>query len=548
MTDRTTEIPADLAELDADGLAALAESLTTEFDGLLDAGTRDVATMTAIADDITRVNAEVAARAAAEAEADAAIAALADRIKGGKDDPDPEPEPEPEAEPEAEPDVTKAIPVPDTAPAEDARELVTAAASPAAGGTRPALSAIASRSPRPRVEAKRNPLTITAAADLPSHSPGSKITLDELSESMHDRARTLSDDGQRKPVARIHIPQTHMLGTDPTENARTLNDLVGEPNAAALVASGGWCAPSQPLFDLFDLSPDTGDLFDLPSAGAGIRAGVLVPTFYSAADAAGALWNWTEANDIAATAGTPTKPCLKIPCPTWTEARLEAEGLCVTHGNLSDRAWPELTKQFLSIVMGAHLRRISAAKISKVLAGATVVAPGATMTPSDAVGDLLNVISLAAADMRSQYRVGASRSIDVLLPSWIVDVLRSDLAMRAGVDLLKVSEGDVKGYFAARGVRAQFTPDWQPIYNTAAATAWPATVTFAAWFTGAYVAIDGGTIDLGVVRDSTLNKTNDFTAAWSETFFQVVRRGPLARSYTVPLGVDGVTGCCPAAA
>ena len=538
------EVPADLADLDDEALTALTAKLTADFDKLLDEGSRDVATMTAIADDISRVQAEVDARKAAEAEADAEIAKLAERVKGPQAEetpvePDPEPEPDP-VEPPVEPDPA--------VPAEpEAKELVTAAAAAAPAG-RPALGDIARRVPRPRMPEKRTPtVAITAAADLPGMSPGSDMTLIQLAEAMHDRARTLADDGKRAPVARIEVPHTHWVGTDPAENARTMQDLVGQPNAAALVASGGWCAPSEPLFELFDLGPDTDDLFDLPGVGQKVRAGVMIPSYYGVGDVAGALWNWTEAQDISAATqpAGPDKPCLKIPCPTWTESRLEAEGLCVTHGNLSDRAWPELTKQFLSTVMGAHQRRISAAKIAKVIAGAVIVAPGAGMSPSDAAGDVLNVVSLAAADLRSQYRVSKSRSIDMLFPSWLIEVFRATLAMRAGVDLLSVTDSDVIGYLTAKNVRPQFTPDWQPLYNAAPATAWPANVTFAAWFTGAYAAVDGGNIDLGVVRDSTLNSTNDFTAAWSEQFFQVVRRGPLARSYTVPLGVDGVTACCP---
>jgi hypothetical protein len=351
-------------------------------------------------------------------------------------------------------------------------------------------------------------------------------------------------------VARIEVPHTHWLGTDPQANVRTLEDLIGRPAAPALVASGGWCAPSVPIFELFDLGPDTGNIFDLPSLGGDIRAGVMIPTFYGIGDVGGALWTWTEANDIDAADndGSPTdvtKPCLKIPCPTWTECRMEAEGLCVTHGNLSDRAWPELTRQFLSIVMGAHQRRISAAKIAKVLASAVTVTPDATMLLSDIAGDLLNVISLAANDMRSQYRLPKNRSVDVLLPDWALEVLRNNMAARHGQSEMNVTDAEVTGWLSSRGVRVQFTPDWQPLYNTAPATRWPANVTFAIWFSGAYVSIDGGSIDLGVVRDSTLNATNDFTAAWSEQFYQVCRQGPVARQYTVPVLVDGVTGCCP---
>src|SRR3546814_10859410 len=34
-------------------------------------------------------------------------------------------------------------------------------------------------------------------------------------------------------------------------------------------------------------------------------------------------WLWTEADDIAAATGSPTKPCVRVPCPTFSEERLE---------------------------------------------------------------------------------------------------------------------------------------------------------------------------------------------------------------------------------
>ena len=543
MSDRDTDtitVPADLADLDDAALSALLDSLTAEFDQLIDDGSRDVARLTALADDVDRLRGEQNTRLDAAVAADEQIAALASRVNG-----------EAASDTPTEPDEPADPTLPE--PGEDTQPVPVTAShthSIAAGGTtpgRPALGDLARRSPRPRVPARRPGVTITAAADLPGISPGSPMTMLRVAESFHDRARNPTD-GQRAPVARIEVPQTHVLGTDPETNLQLIEEVVGNPNAAALVASGGWCAPSEPLFDLFDIGPDTDNLFDLPGLGTKVRAGVMIPSFYGIGDAAGALWTWTEANDIAAAAGTPTKPCMKIPCPTWHECRLEAEGLCVTHGNLSDRAWPELTRQFVSIVMAAHLRRLSAAKIAKVLADtATAAAPGATMTAGDAASDLLGVIELAAADLRSQYRIGKNRSIDVLLPDWILPVLRSNMAQRIDAAMLDVTDAQITSWLTQRGVRPQFTPDWQPLHAGAAATAWPATVTFAMWLTGSYISLDGGTIDLGVVRDSLLNATNDFTAAWSEQFYQVCRRGPQGVQHTVPLSIDGVVGCCPAA-
>ena len=536
--------PDDITSVTDDELATLVTELEAEFDRLHDEGSRDLPALSALADQIDAARAEQVNRETAAEEADREIAALLDRVHPA-DATDTGTEGDEPADPDApaEGDET-----PD-APAEaEERELVTAAA--ARPNARPTARAIARQAPRTPVPARGTRVVITAAADVPDVPSGSKIDVLRVAQGMHDKARTLNDGSGRMPVCRIHIPfdDSLKLGKNADANFMSIQRLVEgrTENAAALVASGGWCAPSQPIYDLFSIG-DSDGLIDLPSTGAA-RGGVLVPSFFTFADTAGALWNWTEADDIAAlppNAGNKTKPCLRIPCPVWEDVRLEAEGLCVTHGNLADRAFPELTRSFVNMTVAAHLHRMSAAKVAKIAASSTAVAFAGEK--SDAAGDLLSAIGLQAADLRSQFRAARTRSVDVLLPDWTVEALRASLAMRAGVDLLSVSDQQIIGYLAQRGVRAQFLADYQPLYSTSAKTDWPTTVEFLMFFTGAYVEANGGEIDLGVVRDSTLNETNDFTAAWSEQFFAVAQMGPAARKVTVDLGVDGVTGCCPAA-
>ncbi len=495
MTDRSTldpTLPDDLAALDDDALSALHDDLVATFDREHDNSEPNIGTLETLAADVTTVRAEADSRGLALTVNDQpAVAATASPVRR----------------------------------------------------VRPRLDDIARRSPKPKVTTTtgRRPVSITAAGER-----GRQLDLLDVARDMHAAARMMNDSDRRRPVASIAVPyDVEPLSTDPVANLAAIDDLIGQPEAHALVASGGWCAPSEPIFELFDLAPDQEGLLDLPTLPA--RAGALFPTFYGIGEVGGALWTWTEAQDVLAldpvTNPTAVKPCMKIPCPTWVECRLEAEGLCVTHGNLSDRAWPELTRAFLSTVMGAHQRRMSAARISKVLIDSVVVAPGAGMLVSDAAGDLLGVIDLAAADIRSQFRIGSRRAIEVVLPSWAKGALRSNLAMRAGVDFSSVPDSRITRWMSDRGVRVQWVSDWQPLYVAGPATAWPATVSFLAFVSGAYVALDGGRIDLGVVRDSTLNATNDHTAAFSEQFFQVCRRGPAARVYTVPVVVNGVTGC-----
>lgn len=533
------DYPDDITTLSDDELAALLAELEAEFDRLHDEGSRDIPLLTQLAEQIEGARSETTARETAAAEADAAVEELAARVHPAEatDEPTPEPDADPD-DPDADPD---------DAETEEAREpeLVTASAArrPAA---RPTARAVARNAPRPTVAPRTPTVVITAAADVPDVPSGARVNLTQVAQGFHDKARGLNDGGNRAPVARVHIPYdpAMQLGKNGDHNLTIIDKLlVNQTDTPALVASGGWCAPSQPIYDLFDIG-DADGLIDLPSTGA-VRGGVLVPTFYTFGDVSGAFWNWTEANDIAAATqpAGPDKTCLKIPCPTWTDVRLEAEGLCVTHGNLSDRAFPQLTTHFINQVMNAHLHRLSAAKIAKITTTATAVTFAGEK--SDAAGDLLSAVGLQAADMRSQYRAARTRSVDVLMPDWTLEACRASLAMRAGVDLLNVSDAMITGWFAARGVRVQFLSDYQPLYSASPKTDWPTTFEFTMYFTGAYLEADGGEIDLGVVRDSILNSTNDFTAAWSEQFFAVARVGPLARKVTVDLTVDGVTACCP---
>jgi hypothetical protein len=84
--------------------------------------------------------------------------------------------------------------------------------------------------------------------------------------------------------------------------------------------------------------------------------------------------------------------------------------------------------------------------------------------------------------------------------------------------------------------------DWQPLAN---ATAWPTALKMLIFPPGTWVVGTGGTLDLGVQRDSTLNKTNDFTAAWSEDFWVIAKVCTESLNVTVTLAINGVTGCCP---
>lgn len=528
-------VPEDLTLIEDAELAELEEQLVGAFDRHVDENTGDVAAMTEIAEALERVRAEGQRRDDEKSAAAEQIAALRDRVHASND------EPEPEAEEGDE----------DTPPEADA-ELepagATAAATPPARSIRrPAsASATARLAGRPNVAEASRRVTITAAADVPGFAASAQMDLTQVATAMHDRARSLSDGSPRVSVARFHLPyaQDHHITSQMSDAAAAdvIEAAVAGRGMAALTASGGWCAPSQTMYDLFDLSGQTG-LLDLPSVQID-RGGIKVPDYIGIDAADGALWIWDEDDDEAAPA-VGTKPCFTIPCLAWTDYRLAAYGLCLSHGNLSDRAYPELTRRYVSLVMNAHAHRMSGLWTTQIASATHSVPVTVTAAGTDSYGELMSAVELQVADYRSQHLIASSVVIEVILPAWTQEMLRADLAMRAGVDqMLSVSDAQIDAHFAARNVRPQFVEDYKPLFNATPAVVWPATTEFLLYPAGSMVEGNGGTIDLGVVRDSTLNATNDFTAAWTEDFRLLARRGPLGRKVTVTLNTTGVTGCC----
>jgi hypothetical protein len=530
-----TQIPENLADISAEELSNIEAALVAEFDALHDAGTNDVATMTEIAEAIESVRVEIGARiekAAADAEA---IAALADKVRPAVEEPVAEEiaEEAPIAEEISETEETITPEVAETEEIVEERELVTASAEVTRKA--PSAKAVSARTPQPEAPAPSPEVVITAAADIPGYSSGGTLDTLALAKAMHAKARTLSNHSGNIPVASINLPIEHKLGADAAYNM----DVIKAATSPSALTAAGWCAPSNNLYTLFGV--DAGDgLIDLPTVQV-TRGGLNVPSFIGLGEADDALWTWDEDDqDDADGGGEATKPCLKIPCPEFTDYRLVAEGLCITAGNLTDRAFPELTQRFVSLAVNAHLHRLSAAIINEI----TNTAVGVTMggINATAAGSVLNAIDLQVADYRSQHRMSVNAVLETIFPLWAKALVRADLALRHGAELTNVTDAVVDAHFAARGVRAQFVHDYQPLFGGAAATAWPATLDFLIYPAGGYVRGDGGVIDLGVVRDSVLNATNDYTAAWTEQLYLVAQLGPDAREVEVALDV---TGCQP---
>lgn len=419
------------------------------------------------------------------------------------------------------------------------------------------LGAAQRRAPDANVPTGRPGMVFAASSDIPGFTQGSSIgTVGMLADAMNARARALPiahGNGARVPVASLRREFRYNLSTDATPE-QVSEILTAAMNVENLVAAGGWCAPSEINYDFFNIIAEDG-MLDLPTAGVLNRGGIRYPVSPTLNDIVTAspdgLWTWTETDDQSAVTGAPVKDCVRVPCPSFAEDRLVCEGLCVTAGNLVDYAYPENVQNFIKLITAARAHLTNTRIIGLLATGSTAVAMTSSTTGNpetdSVIATILNALDLQATDTRNKFGMPTDAVIEAVLPSWIEGAFRSDFTRRTGIDNPWLTDAMMLSAFDMRNVRVQFVQDWQvrasgkPGFSTPN-TAWPATVQMLIYAPGTWLRGQGLTLDLGVVRDSVLNATNDHTAAWMEDCYSVSKVGHESRLVTTNICVAGTTG------
>lgn len=547
--EESLEIPNDLTPVGDDALQSMEVELLATFDAIR-TGTEQLTTdnlseMRTVKAAVERVRAEVQRREGEreslrqEAEDLAASLVTASTETEGTE----------EAGTETETPETSTETVESSEAEEATSAAVAAAATPAAPLVikRPKLnvplSQVRRHAPDPELAPSQDAMVLVAP-DVPQFSAGSQLdNLGRLTEAVHKRSKALIDPSGYVSVATIKKEYPIVLDREAApEKIWDIIQKAADPQN--LVAAGGWCAPSSIIYDFFNIACDDG-ILDMPTVGIE-RGGIRFPVSPSISDALDDIWLWTEADDISAVTGTGTKPCVRVPCPSFIEERLECHGLCITAGNLTEAAYPELIRNYLQLVMSAHRHVINQRIIADVVAQSTLVTVTGTDVPITA--GLLGAIDLQVADYRERYRMCETAVLEVILPRWAKGAIRSDLAKRNGVEnFLAVTDGQIDSYFDARHVRVQWVTDWQVGSGdlpgqTVPRALWPATVEFLIMAAGTFVVGNGLELELGVVRDSVLNAKNDHTAAWTEECNLVAKIGHESRRVVVDFCVNGMTG------
>lgn len=394
-------------------------------------------------------------------------------------------------------------------------------------------------------------IEIVASVDVPGYRPGQEIDMQQITEGVMRRATGLKTaGGGTGMVASYRLPFSNDLVISDSSSASegTLALMQSSDQrrlkGGDLVASGGWCAPSETIYDITDVAcPDM--LWDAPEVQLN-RGGIRffrTPTL----DVAALTWTWTEAQDIAAATqpAGPEKPCFVIPCPAPTDVRAEAIGVCLQVGILTQRFFPEMVDWYVRNSMVAHEIRVKTemynqARNSAATTAVTVRASFATFSA------IYEAVALQAADMIERHNLCDSTQLEVVFPWWSRNMMLTDLARQQDVDVSTLSEADIQAAFRNLGVRVQFARGLPPAVPTAiggaaAATTWPTSVEFLIYPTGNFQIGRGPEINIGVIIDSVTVSTND-EKIFSEEAVVLIDRMGLARRVTVAVCANGEVG------
>jgi hypothetical protein len=385
------------------------------------------------------------------------------------------------------------------------------------------------------------PVVITAGADIPGYTAGAEMSNStDIAEAMvsrlHGLRRVKGGDGEQHIVASLttKYPESRVLTQDTESNIAKIK-AVASPEA--LIASGGHSTPFEVKYDIFGFGTTDRAIRDSLPRFAADRGGIryILPPVLS--DYGNAVGVWTNATDT--NPGTDVKSSLTITAATETTVATDAVTLQLQFGNLMTRAYPELVARHNELALIQHAREAEQYIAGKISDASTAI------TSSSLIGvarDFLVQVGRAATAYRSRHRLDPAQQLKVIAPSWIKDAMRADLVLSMpGDSTLNVADAEIEGYLAARGVSITFSLDLNVFgaQSTGAMLEFPDTFTWYMFAEGTFLFLDGGTLDLGIIRDSTLVGTNDYKM-FVETFEGIAKVGIESIKVTSTISVNGV--------
>jgi len=249
---------------------------------------------------------------------------------------------------------------------------------------------------------------------------------------------------------------------------------------------------------------------------------------------------WSEATD--AEPGGETKPVVSMACGTEEHVFCDAVPTRMGFGNMQGRFAPEQVAANVDLATAAAARIAENNLLEKIAASCVADVTSATLL--GATRDLLTVIDQSVAAYKQIHRLPANAVLTAIFPEWVKAQIRADLAREIGHaqttewNSLAVTDEQIEELLLVHGVSPIFHLDGQPEPGSKkwpsqvfaqqakeeAIKGFPAKMVWYLFASGQMQFLDAGRLDLGVVRDSTLDATNSYEL-FVETFEGIAFRG-----------------------
>lgn len=429
----------------------------------------------------------------------------------------------------------------------------------AAGGNPPAapghISRVAARRPKatnPRARTAAQALGFVASSN--AHKPEAKLgDFDKISE-VFERAITSSMSYRNGPrhklplmLATVNYGDEYQLADNVQENQRKLDKLregVQRFGSQQALAAAGNCAPYQVMYDQPIVGTDARPVRDayLTRMQAD-RGGVTTLPSIRLSQVMDAVDFWDDENEhVVGDTEATSKTVLEVDCDQPVDADTYTVTRILQFKNYQQRYFRERVEAIMKMALVAHARKADRKLISKIADAAIDTTTGQQLGSSR---DSLAAIDRALAGTRSRYRIPRNQPMKWGVPQWMVDNLRADLVRElpgSAEERLAMTDAQIEAFFAVRHVKLVEFLDGETgqefgVQGDGALAAWPSTAI--TYFTpeGEDYFLDGGGLEIGIVRDSTLNGTNKFQV------FAETSEGYLRNGATDPLRI--VMDICP---
>ena len=387
---------------------------------------------------------------------------------------------------------------------------------------------------KPAVKEERKPSGIVASADVQGFRAGQELAdFGDVARAFMAKRKDVRGtdkgyDGSRFLVASLQgdYNTERTLSMDLDTNMRKIEAIT---SPSALAASGGYCAPTTPYYQLQVFGDAHRPVRDSMPVFRAERGGIRFMPSPRLGDLSGSVRRTTAGEDEAGytnqtPAGTTApKPSLHVVCEGEQTATIQAISRSLTFGNMGARTYPEQVEAWIKLGLVEFARYAEVELLDAISNASTKLTAAQTYGATFA---LLEQVSLVTASFRSRYRLASSKVLRALFPFWVMDVIKTDIAAQSGGDQIarfNVTDGDVNAWFRARNIEPSFYQDYttaegvpfNPVVPGALET-WPTDVEWFIYPEGAFLYLDGGTLDLGLVRDSTLNSQNDYQIFYEE--------------------------------